>query len=183
MIARACLLSLGVTEAGDEDALLHAAADFAGLDSRLRAIGSIAGVTFVDDSLSKNVLPTVAALDAYQHERVALIVGGHDRGIDYGPLGEALAVRAARLGAGEVAVFSIPENGTRISAMIREHLGDPAAVTDCGDLHEAVKAGYAWAARASGIVLLSPAAPSFGLFHDYKDRALAFAAAMAECGR
>ncbi len=183
MIARACLLSLGVAEASDEDALSHAAADFTGLDSRLRAIGSIAGVTFVDDSLSTNVLPTVAALDAYPHERIALIVGGHDRGIDYGPLGEALAVRATRPGAGDVAVFSMPENGTRIGAMIREHLGGSAAVTDCGDLHEAVGAGYAWAARESGIVLLSPAAPSFGLFHDYKDRALAFAAAMAECGR
>ncbi len=183
MIARACLVSLGVTEASDADALAYAAEEFAGLDSRLREIGSIAGVKFVDDSLSTNVLPTVAALDAYPHERIALIVGGHDRGIDYGPLGQALAARAARPGSGEAAVFSIPENGARISETIREHLGGSADVTDCGDLREAVKAGYAWASGERGVVLLSPAAPSFGLFRDYKDRALAFAAAMSECER
>ena len=41
---------------------------------------------FVDDSLSTNVLPTLAALDAFPGRRVALIVGGQDRGIDYAPL-------------------------------------------------------------------------------------------------
>jgi UDP-N-acetylmuramoylalanine--D-glutamate ligase len=39
-----------------------------------------------------------------------------------------------------------------------------------------VNAGYEWA-RPDGIVLLSPAAPSFGRFRDYRDRAEAFAAA------
>lgn len=70
----------------------------------------------MDDSLSTNVLPTVAALEAYEQEPLGLIVGGHDRGIDYGPLAAALTQRAARPGAGAVAVFTLPENGTRISA-------------------------------------------------------------------
>jgi UDP-N-acetylmuramoylalanine--D-glutamate ligase len=50
-------------------------------------------------------------------------------------------------------------------------------VTDCADLEAAVAAGFGWA-RPDGIVLLSPAAPSFGRFRDYRDRSEAFTRAM-----
>ena len=42
---------------------------------------------------------------------------------------------------------------------------------------DAVTAAFDWA-RPDGVVLLSPAAPSFGRFVDYRDRAAAFAAAV-----
>ncbi len=47
-------------------------------------------------------------------------------------------------------------------------------MTDCPDLAAAVAAGFRWA-QPDGIVLLSPAAPSFGRFKDYRDRGEAFA--------
>jgi len=50
-------------------------------------------------------------------------------------------------------------------------------VTDCPDLAAAVAAGFRWA-QPDGIVLLSPAAPSFGQFRNYSDRAEAFARAV-----
>ena len=56
-----------------------------------------------------------------------------------------------------------------------------AGVSDFPDLGAAVAAGFGWA-RPDGIVLLSPAAPSFGRFRDYRDRAEAFARAMRACG-
>jgi len=54
-------------------------------------------------------------------------------------------------------------------------------VTDCPDLAAAVTAGFRWA-KPDGIVLLSPAAPSFGVFRDYKDRGEAFARAVRALG-
>jgi UDP-N-acetylmuramoyl-L-alanine---L-glutamate ligase len=45
------------------------------------------------------------------------------------------------------------------------------------DVTEAVERGYEWA-KPDGVVLLSPAAPSFGTFRDYRHRGEAFAAAM-----
>jgi len=53
------------------------------------------GVTtrYVDDGLATSALPVVAALEVFDDEPVALIVGGFDRGVDYAPLAEAIAAR------------------------------------------------------------------------------------------
>ena len=97
------------------------------------------------------------------------------------PLAEALARRATRPDAGARAVFTLPENGARISATIRRHPGSSTEVTDCGELGDAVRVAFSWARRTGGVVLLSPAAPSFGHFRDYKARSGAFAEAMRRC--
>jgi UDP-N-acetylmuramoyl-L-alanine---L-glutamate ligase len=177
LIARRCLVALGVPEASDDAALTQAAGNYQHLPSRLAPIGSIKGVTFVDDSLSTNVLPTLAALDSLPGRRVALIVGGHDRGIDYAPLAEGVLARQA-----PTRVLTLPDSGPRINAEIaRTTTFIPNAAfggsIDCSDLEEAVAAAFAWA-QPDGVVLLSPAAPSFGHFRDYRDRSEAFAHAM-----
>jgi UDP-N-acetylmuramoyl-L-alanine---L-glutamate ligase len=217
LIARRCLIALGVPGAADAAALRAAAAGYQPLPSRLTPVGTVGGVTFVDDSLSTNVLPTLAALDAFPGRRIALIVGGHDRGIDYAPLAAAVVTREA-----PTYVLTLPDSGPRIRAQIqaaaslstsappapaapppaptqrhetgisvRSNAMKPgiqsveqaapaprttafAGVTDCPDLAAAVQAGFRWA-KPDGIVLLSPAAPSFGAFKDYRDRGEAFA--------
>ena len=73
----------------------------------------IGGVTFVDDSLSTNVLPTLAALDSFPGRRIALIAGGHDRGIDYAPLAAGVVARPA-----PTLVLTLPDSGPRIAAEI-----------------------------------------------------------------
>jgi UDP-N-acetylmuramoylalanine--D-glutamate ligase len=176
LIARAALRALRVPGTDDPAGLAAAAAGFAGLDSRLRVIGNVGGVTFVDDSLSTNVLPTLAAVDAFPDRRVALLVGGQDRGIDYRSLAEGLRARVR-----ELLVLTIPDNGPHIRAVLaRTGAGAAVTVVDADDLTAAVLEGYRWAGP-DGVVLLSPAAASFGRFRDYRDRAAVFAAAMASC--
>jgi len=175
LIARACLRALGVPQAADETALAAAAAGFVPLASRLQVIGEIGGVTFVDDSLSTNVLPTLAAMDAFPGRRVALIAGGHDRGIDYAPLAAGLAARDT-----PTLVLAVPDSGPRIQAAIEAESPGKVEVAACADLSAAVERGYRWA-LPDGVVLLSPAAPSFGRFRDYRDRGEAFARAMRTC--
>jgi UDP-N-acetylmuramoylalanine--D-glutamate ligase len=169
LIARRCLLALAVESADDDDALRKAAAGYPGLPSRLTNIGTVEGVTFVDDSLSTNVLPTLAALEAFDGRPVALIVGGQDRGIDYAPLAAGIVARDA-----PTLVLTLPDSGPRIRAAIE---GAGGSAVDCADLDFAVVTGFGWAGP-DGVVLLSPAAPSFGQFRDYRDRGDAFAAAM-----
>ena len=117
------------------------------------------GVTFVDDSLSTNVLPTLAALEAFGGRRVALLVGGHDRGIDYRPLAEAWRRRGA-----PTLVLTLPDNGPRIRRAARgDGRARPPEVDDSRGPGRGHRAGFDWA-RPDGVVLLSPAAPSFGRF-------------------
>ena len=212
LIARRCLQALGIAAASSDAALRAAACGFRHLDHRLQVTGEVAGVTFVDDSLSTNVLPTLAALDAFPGRRVALIAGGHDRGIDYAPLAAGLLGRTA-----PTLVLTLPDSGPRIRAEIESAVraagspdaalppGAPAAsgpgaapaapapspahpaassglagVADCPGLEAAVARGFGWA-RPDGVVLLSPAAPSFGQFRDYRERGEAFTRAMQGC--
>jgi UDP-N-acetylmuramoyl-L-alanine---L-glutamate ligase len=177
LIARRCLIAMGVPGAADDAKLRAAAESYQPLPSRLAVIRTVAGVTFVDDSLSTNVLPTLAALEAFEGRRVALIVGGHDRGIDYAPLAAGLVARAW-----PTLALTIPESGPRIRAQLEQaasrNKSRPfAGAKDCPDLEAAVAAGFGWA-QPDGVVLLSPAAPSFGRFRDYRDRSDAFAHAV-----
>lgn len=170
-IARAALVALGVEEARDDAALAAAATAYEPLPSRLTRIGAIDGVDFVDDSLSTNVLPTLAAVQAFRGRRIALLLGGHERGIDYEPLADGLAGMGDRL-----LVLTMPDNGPRIAAAIKTHSGSSRVIETDG-VEAATRRGFEWA-RPDGVVLLSPAAPSFGRYADYRARAEAFAAVM-----
>src|SRR5262249_55410306 len=175
LIARCCLRGLGVPEADDPSALRAAAAGFAGLASRLQVIGEGGGGTFVGGGLSTNVLPTPAAIDAFPGRRVALIAGGHDRGIDYRPLAAYLAARDA-----PTLVLAVPDSGPRIQAAIEAAGPAKVDVVACDGLDAAVQRGYGWAVP-DGVVLLSPAAPSFGRFRDYREPREAFARGTRAC--
>ncbi|HEU4676807.1 MAG TPA: UDP-N-acetylmuramoyl-L-alanine--D-glutamate ligase [Motilibacteraceae bacterium] len=168
-VARRTLLALGVPGADDEDALAEALAEFAPLPHRLTAVAHADDVAFVDDSISTNPLSAVAAVRAFPGRRVALLVGGLERDVDYRPLAACVDDR--------VRVFTMPSNGSRIGEVLRAE--GVQQVEDCASLPDAVRRGFAWA-RPGGVVLLSPAAASFDLFADYRARGEAFCALARE---
>src|SRR5262249_2981312 len=86
LIAHGCLDVLGVIAAHDGARLRAPAEGFTVLPYRLEPVVTVGGVEFVDDSLSTNVLSALAGVDAFAGRRIALIVGGADRGIDYAAL-------------------------------------------------------------------------------------------------
>ncbi len=175
LVAEACIRALGVPV--DDELLGSASTGFGGLESRLRHIGSVEGVDFVDDSLSTNVLPTVAAVEAFPDRAVALLAGGHERHIDYAPLAEYLVRRSS-----PTLLVALPTSGPRIAAAVRA-AGAPAALelVEHDDLSPATEVAFRWALPRAGVVLLSPAAASFDRFRDYRHRAQVFADAMAGC--
>jgi UDP-N-acetylmuramoylalanine--D-glutamate ligase len=176
-LARTCLHALGVDGANDDDRVRTAAVGFARLESRLQFVGAIGGVDFVDDGLSTNVLATIAAMDAFEDRRVALIAGGYDRGIDYRDLAEALSARGQ-----PTSVMAVYSTGPRIRAAIEDVSSARVSVRSCVDLTDAVDQAWRWA-RPDGVVLLSPAAASFDAFDDYRHRSRVFRDAIASVTR
>jgi UDP-N-acetylmuramoylalanine--D-glutamate ligase len=173
LIAAACLEEMGVAGATDPVLLARAAEGFRPLPHRLETVAERGGVEFVDDSLSTNVLPTIAAAEVFEGRPLALLVGGYDRGIDYAPLGEYLSLRPA-----PTLVLTLPESGERARQALTERGCQAVA---CADIDEAVRRAAAWA-PAGGVVLLSPAAPSYGVYANYEQRGAAFRAAIKSLG-
>ena len=64
-------------------ALAPHAASFAPLPHRLQTLGTHDGLIWVNDSISTTPHATLAALDCFRDRRVAVLLGGHDRGLDW----------------------------------------------------------------------------------------------------
>ena len=67
-------------------ALAPHAASFQPLPHRLQALGARGGIDYVNDSISTTPHASLAALDVFDGRRVAILVGGHDRGLDWSGL-------------------------------------------------------------------------------------------------
>ena len=146
------------------------------LEHRLQTVAVDQGVEWVDDSLATAPQPTAAALEVYAERPVVLIVGGLDRGVDYGSLADAV-----RRHGGVSAVVAIPTSGARIADAITA-VQPKTTVIQAGSIAEAVTAS-ASQSRPGGAVLFSPAAPSSGEHVNYKQRSEEFRAAISALER
>ena len=157
----------------DARPLAKAAFDFKPLPHRLQTLGERDGVTYVNDSISTTPHATLAALDCFADRDVAVLVGGHDRGLDWSEFAAAMRSRAPK------AIVTMGANGPRIHALLA-----PLAAEGGFDLREARDLADALAqardavhrnGATSPVVLLSPGAPSFGVWRDYVERGRDFA--------
>ncbi len=146
---------------------LSAAESYKGLAHRQQILGDRQGITIVDDSISTTPLTAIAALSVWRDRPISLIVGGFDRGLDYAPLTRYLASHPV------CNVIGMGPSGLRILQSLRREnpaLGQYCAAT----MQDAVDFGLRHTPRG-GVLLLSPAAPSYGLFKDFCERGDAFA--------
>jgi UDP-N-acetylmuramoylalanine--D-glutamate ligase len=143
------------------------ASEFTPLRGRLTLVASESidsgTLRYVDDGLATSVLPTLAALEVFSDVAVALIAGGFDRGVDYAELADALVARSA-----PTTLITMGNAGARLSDEVRLRSHDliqRAAST----MLEAVTLARN-SLDAGGVVLLSPAAPSFDLYRNWEER-------------
>ena len=164
----------------DLAAALDRTGDFAALPHRQQELGVIGEILYVDDSISTAPESTLAALSVYAGHDITVIVGGHDRGIDYGKLVAALAQGAAR------AVICLGASGERIYGGLREAAKGSGAAAPAAYQAQSMQDAVARARQitpAGGVVLLSPAAPSYGYYRDFAERGRDFAAKVGRPAR
>jgi UDP-N-acetylmuramoylalanine--D-glutamate ligase len=142
---------------------------FESLPHRLQLIGERDGIRYVNDSIASSPVASAAALEAFSGQAVTLIIGGLDRGLDWTPYMKAFESAMPR------AVIAMPDNGAQVIRTLRNAgLHAEQGFHQVANLAKAVElAGKV--TGSGGIVLLSPGAPSFGQFVDYRDRGWQFA--------
>jgi UDP-N-acetylmuramoyl-L-alanine---L-glutamate ligase len=162
----------GVDLASSRNELQTAIETFLPLEHRLQPVGFHRNRLVIDDSLSTAPQAAVAALAAFSDRPVGIIVGGHDRGLDYAPLALALSQRTT-----PTWVLGVPLSGERIVPLIQSVVSKArnslVTVEAFDDFDDAVIRA-ADVVPEGGVLLLSPAAPSFGRFANYRERGLHF---------
>lgn len=153
----------------DAAALATHAQDFVPLPHRLQTLGIRDGITYVNDSISTTPHASLAALDVFRDRRVAILLGGHDRGIDWADF--AVSMRANS----PAAIVTMGQNGPRIHDLLAGVARTAGfRLLQADDLEQAV-ARARDALMGEGVILLSPGAPSYGVYKDFTQRGRHFA--------
>ena len=156
-VANALAASLAAREAGvSQAAVARGLESFEGLPHRLQRIAAPDGSTWINDSKATNVASTLVALAAMTRPYV-WVAGGSAKGEDFTPLAGALT--------GCAAVVLLGETAQDIKRVLGGHWNAELV----NSIEEAV-----CAARdklpPGGVVLFSPACPSYDMFRNFEDR-------------
>jgi len=164
----ACAALTALEQVGiDGRAAIPALATFRPLPHRLQHLGQRDGFDWINDSISTTPQAALAALESLAGHDITLILGGHDRGLDWSDFVEAIAQRA------RLRVITQGANGPRIAATMRA-AGEGDLLREAANLDAAIATARAISQPGDSIVL-SPGAPSFDQFHDYTERGRHFA--------
>lgn len=134
-----------------------ALASYRALEHRLEDCGEVNGVRCINDSKATNIDASLAALSGFDRG-VWLILGGRDKGADFGELLPVLDKRIA-------AVLLIGEAGDAIDAA----LGGEVSLQRCETMERAVARALD-EATAGDTLLLSPACTSFDQYPNFEER-------------
>lgn len=136
--------------------------EFRGLEHRLEYVGCYRGIHFYNDSIATVPEATIFGVEALKKVDT-LILGGHDRKLDYTGFITYLVRSSIRnfifLGAA----------GKRIYTQMQETDTGSQNLVLVSSMDEAVKKAFMLTAHGY-TCLLSPAAASYDMFIDYKDR-------------
>lgn len=154
----------------DPSAIEAGLRNFKGLPHRLAYVATVNDVEYYDDSIATTPGSAIAALKAFADKKKVIILGGSYKGSDFSTLADELLVhdvRAILIGAEAQTIAAAADKAGFTNYEILEN---PTA--------ESFTRRAAELSQPGGVVLLSPASASFGLFKNYADRGDQFIAAV-----
>lgn len=136
--------------------------NFEGLPHRLRFVAEKSGVKYYDDSIATTPGSAIAAIKSFEEPKI-LILGGSDKGADYG----IIAGPANEYNVKEI--FVIGKNREKIINEIKDEYTGKLVQVSLKNIDDIVSE-IAKSAEEGDVVIMSPAAASFDMFINYKDR-------------
>ena len=157
-------ITCGVALGGSAAQIREGLRSFKPLEHRLEFVATRFGISFYNDSLATIPEALAHALVALGDNVETIIAGGFDRGVDMTPVGPALAASRVKN------LILFPTTGQKIwdAAVAAPPQRDFQRV-DVRSMEEAVQAAYDLTPQGK-ICVMSPAASSFSMFRDYRDR-------------
>jgi UDP-N-acetylmuramoylalanine--D-glutamate ligase len=153
------------------ETLARAITTFKPLPHRLENVGTIDGITFINDSISTVPEAAINALETFGTDVKTVILGGYDRGVCFNSLASYLIAKT------EVRnIILFPPSGARIAQALREHSNFAAReirISNVENMKDAVSLAHK-TTPAGAVCLLSPASPSFPIFKNFEQRGLVF---------
>lgn len=143
---------------------------FIPLEHRLEFVGKRGDISFYNDSLCTVPEAAIAAIKSFGTSDIVLIAGGFDRDQNYKELAQEILTHHVH------GLVLFPTTGTRIWNEVIQHVKVKHQAPQHAfveDMKSAVHKAFEMSGR-KGVILLSPASPSFGLFKDYADRGKQF---------
>jgi UDP-N-acetylmuramoylalanine--D-glutamate ligase len=147
----------------DPEGVTRALRTFEGLPHRMELVAEVAGVAYINSSMTTNVDSAIRELEAVKRP-VVLIAGGYDKGEDFDPLGHAIARYVTHL---VVMGRAAPLIET---AAWRAGFSD---VSHAATMEEAVERA-ATRARPGDAVMLAPVCASFDMYANFEERGQVF---------
>lgn len=160
----AAALAMGVPA----DAVREGLRTFEPIEHRLEPVATVRGVEYVNDSKATNPEAVMKALAAFGASPLVVLLGGRNKGNDFGPLADA-----CRAGCRLAVLYG----EARPELEVAFHAAGAPYVT-APTMAEALSRASS-AALPGEVVLLSPACASFDEFTGYEDRGRRFAAAVS----
>src|SRR3989344_3935110 len=143
-------------------AILSSIIKFKPLETRLELVATKNGIKFYADTLATIQEATIAAIDALHPRVTTLIAGGHERKQNYSDLAKKILSSSIKT------LILFPATGPRLAKLVNQSTNSPTNIFHANSMSNAVKIALDHT-RSGEICLLSPAAPSFTLFRDYRD--------------
>nr|MBB6231268.1 UDP-N-acetylmuramoylalanine--D-glutamate ligase [Mucilaginibacter sp. FT3.2] len=151
-----------------EGTIKESMGNFKAIEHRLEFVANISGIRFINDSKATNVNSTWYALESMSGG-VVLILGGVDKGNDYGMLKDLVKSKVK-------SIVCLGKDNKRIHDAFED---DVHVIVNTFSAQEAAQVAFHLAEKGD-TVLLSPACASFDLFKNYEDRGDQFKAAVKE---
>jgi len=153
----------------DVDIITKGISSYVGLPHRLCFIREVDDVSYYDDSIATTPSAAIGALKSFEQAKV-IILGGSSKGSDFTELGKELAAQ-------KVKAILIGDEAENIADSCKKAGFSEFEIMDNPNMSKIVKRAKELS-KPGGVVLLSPASASFGLFKNYADRGEQFEAAV-----